>query len=802
MPANNNPYGGPSYSFYKRGQTDAGVPTYDFFKGEEDEAPSLTLPQGGYADQFITKIPERNEPDMRLAQNGSSASGAATSAPPKNYSDPNDEPPPAATPAAPRSTAPVTAATSAPPKNYSDPNDPPPSAPPPAAAKPTPGGGGGAPPPWRPAPAAAPAAPPPGPLDDPFNKNLDAVQTRGESSTQESGTRRVLSPGSEAEYQDKVARKQEELEKLQLREGAVSFLQDQARQAELQKIPVERQYDARERALEAERQKRVDEIEKELEQERLKSKNPNDFWDSRDTKSSIALGIGMALGAFGTRPGEENQGTRVLNDAMNRHMRNREETVRKLYEKRGRTRENYADMQARLEAERRQALKQIQYQVADFVLQSENPRVRAAAKKQIRDEINANTDLREMVRRDASSAPPAGAEGEANVASKMAPDPRLKMDVPPAGSTAAAPSGGAPGGPSTAAARDLLGKAGAGIAKGAAAAKDTVSKYGNKAIDKLLDSDLSVLDPPPPGTPDKYGLLSPEGRLKQAEQDDRAALEYQRDYVMQRQRRGDAPPGPGELPEPSEKVTRRVYEIGKAQQAALDAVNKPARPPAPPPTLQNKRDAVLIDQLGAARAATGGLPPGTPPTRNSTPNIPQVAQPVDAGMMQSRPEAPGQLTRSTPAPFVDARKEALQDLRRFNQEGIDYREGRRKEPPKPMKEEYIKELFSGQKPEAPAKGRKPPTEQNKRDKVLIDKELEAQRKKDAATFKEVLQKRKDIAVKLRRRDIAPKERATMETLDKQLGDLQKLMEKPATMERSKEPSKADSVLNEWRKQAR
>lgn len=750
MPANNNPYGGPSYSFYKRGQTDAGVPTYDFFKGDEDEAPSLTLPQGGYADQFITKIPERNEPDMRLAQN----------MPPQGA-----QPAPTGGAAAPAPPPPGSAGGGAP-------N----------------GGSGGKKAPedldfWTP-PAGLRAPTGSRSADfDPNSPDWDSRVTNTTGSSQESGTKRVLSKDAQTDIQRFEGMAAGSLNDIKLREGAVSFLQDQARQAELQKIPVERQYDDREKALEAERQKRVDEIEKELEQERLKSKNPNDFWDSRDTKSSIALGIGMALGAFATRPGEENQGARVLNDAMNRHMRNREEQVRKLYEKRGRTRENYADMQARLEAERRQALKQIQYQVADFVLQSENPRVRAAAKKQIRDEINAPANR------------PRG------------PDDISRVEAPAGGtpfggsSGPGGASGGAPGS-STDAARDFLGKAGAGIAKDAAAAKDTVSKYGNKVIDKLLDSDLSVLDPPPPGTPDKYGLLSPEGRLKQAEQDDRAALEYQRDYVMQRERRGDAPPGPGELPEPSEKVTRRVYEIGKAQQAALDAMNKPARPPAPPPTLQNKRDAVLIDQLGAARAATGGLPPGTPPTRNATPNIPQVAQPVDAGMMQSLPEAPGQLTRSTPAPFVDARKEALQDLRRFNQEGIDYREGRRKEPPKPMKEEYIKELFSGQKPEAPAKGRKPPTEQNKRDKVLIDKELEAQRKKDAATFKEVLQKRKEIATKLRRRDIAPKERATMEALDKQLGDLQRLFEKPATMERSKEPSKADSVLNEWRKQAR
>jgi hypothetical protein len=749
MPTNNNPYGGPSYSFYKRGQTDEGVPTYDFFKGDADEAPSLTLPQGGYADQFITKIPERNEPDMRLAQNG--AGGDAGTDKPVGGAAGGA----AGTPQPDGGAGGKNGTGGEPPKPLGGDTTPPK----PPGTSPIPGFGGSFGGDGGPIPTA------------------EQIRKEAQGSSSESGTRGVLSPNDETALKDAWKWRDEGLREQQRADLARKVYEDNAREWQFSKLWKEREFDKKDVDLERDRAARVDEIEKELEQERLKSKNPNDFWDSRDTKSSIALGIGMALGAFATRPGEENQGARILNDAMSRHMRNREETVRKLYEKRGRTRENYADMQARLEAERRQALKQIDYQVQDQIARSLNPLDRAQFNK--------------MVAQSRQGGAPPSRAGAASGGTPFG----------GSGSPGGAPANTAPGS-STDAARDLLGKAGAGIAKGAAAAKDTVSKYGNKAIDRLLDSDLSVLDPPPPGTPDKYGLLSPEGRLKQAEQDDRAALEYQRDYVMQRQRRGDAPPGPGELPEPSEKVTRRVYEIGKAQQAALDAMNKPARPPAPPPTLQNKRDAVLIDQLGAARAATGGLPPGTPPTRNATPNIPQVAQPVDAGMMQSRPEAPGQLTRSTPAPFVDARKEALQDLRRFNQEGIDYREGRRKEPPKPMKEEYIKELFSGQKPEAPAKGRKPPTEQNKRDKVLIDKELEAQRKKDAATFKEVLQKRKDIAVKLRRRDIAPKERATMETLDKQLGDLQKLMEKPATMEPGKEPSKADSVLNEWRKQAR
>jgi hypothetical protein len=55
------------YNSYRRETNPAGVPVYNLYEDDGD-APSLTLPQGGAADQFVLTIPERE--DMRLAKGG------------------------------------------------------------------------------------------------------------------------------------------------------------------------------------------------------------------------------------------------------------------------------------------------------------------------------------------------------------------------------------------------------------------------------------------------------------------------------------------------------------------------------------------------------------------------------------------------------------------------------------------------------------------------------------------------------------------------------------------------------------
>jgi len=86
------------YNSYRRETNPAGVPVYNLYEDESD-APSLTLPQGGAADQFVLTIPERE--DARLAQNqsgGEQMSRADTPPPMSPAPAPADPRPPPAPP--------------------------------------------------------------------------------------------------------------------------------------------------------------------------------------------------------------------------------------------------------------------------------------------------------------------------------------------------------------------------------------------------------------------------------------------------------------------------------------------------------------------------------------------------------------------------------------------------------------------------------------------------------------------------------------------------------------------------------
>lgn len=166
-------------------------------------------------------------------------------------------------------------------------------------------------------------------------------------------------------------------------ESRAAMAQEKAK-ADAAALDLERQRGARDAEFQARQdastrlfQEETARIEKELEQERLKQKDPKDFWASRSDGEKVALGIFMALGAVGgALTGDAGAAGRVIDGAMKAHMARREKNVNALVAKRGRGKEDFDLKNAALAAERATAMRQIDDQVKAAVAQGQNPILR------------------------------------------------------------------------------------------------------------------------------------------------------------------------------------------------------------------------------------------------------------------------------------------------------------------------------------------------------------------------------------------------------------------------------------------
>ena len=392
----------PSYSYYKRSTSDKGVPVYNFYTGAEEDpnTPSFIAPTGGFADSFVNRLEDRTDPpaeayadpgmslppkygeyDQRIAQQGATPPGKD----------------PAAAPPAPSMSLPDAPVTPEDPPNQSVQ---PPAQTPAAPATPA-GTGTGVGIPRRGLPrdrGAAPFRAPTtrvGALADEVaqGKHGDlSITTEGSSSSQESGEKRIYTP----EAQEIINRLNERMDKQEAAfaeaEQARRYHEDEARKLEYSKRAVDEEFDKKAAELEKKRLEAVQKYHDESEAARKALKDPKDYWKDKGVGSQILMGIAVALGAFGTRPGEENQGVKILNDALDNHMRMRENQYRKALEGRDITNEEYSLMQQRLAVDRIQALKQVHYQVADQIAQSLNPTYR----KEFMDDALADIDSLEV----------------------------------------------------------------------------------------------------------------------------------------------------------------------------------------------------------------------------------------------------------------------------------------------------------------------------------------------------------------------------------------------------------------------
>lgn len=393
----------PIYSYYKRSTSDKGVPMYNFYTGAEEDpnTPSFTAPTGGFADSFVNKLEDRTDPPA------DAYADPGMSLPPKygeydqrialqsGDADPNGKDP-AAAPPAPSMSLPDAPATPA-----AEPNQ---SVQPPAQTPATgtgTGATGGVGIPRRGLPGDRGAAPFRAPttrvgaLADEVaqGKHGDlSITTEGSSSSQESGEKRIYTP----EAQEIINRLNERMDKQEAAfaeaEQARRYHEDEARKLEYSKRAVDEEFDKKAAELEKKRLEAVQKYHDESEAARKALKDPKDYWKDKGVGSQILMGIAVALGAFGTRPGEENQGVKILNDALDNHMRMRENQYRKALEGRDITNEEYSLMQQRLAVDRIQALKQVHYQVADQIAQSLNPTYR----KEFMDDALADIDSLEV----------------------------------------------------------------------------------------------------------------------------------------------------------------------------------------------------------------------------------------------------------------------------------------------------------------------------------------------------------------------------------------------------------------------
>ena len=185
---------------------------------------------------------------------------------------------------------------------------------------------------------------------------------------------KVLDPAALAEF-DAAARAEAE--------SRAAMAEEKAK-ADAAALDLERQRGAKDAEFQARQdastrlfQEETARIEKELEQERIKQKDPKDFWASRSEGEKVALGIFMALGAVGgALTGDAGAAGRVIDGAMKAHMARREKNVNALVAKRGRGKEDFDLKNAALAAERATAMRQIDDQVKAAVAQGQNPILR------------------------------------------------------------------------------------------------------------------------------------------------------------------------------------------------------------------------------------------------------------------------------------------------------------------------------------------------------------------------------------------------------------------------------------------
>jgi len=181
-----------------------------------------------------------------------------------------------------------------------------------------------------------------------------------------------------------VLQAQQDLERIgSEKTRAMARAEDEARQLEGKKAGIEGSSTEKQRAALTRFQAAAAQRDAEIEEERRRLKNPGDYWEDRSTRSDVLMSLGLALSAVGGAiAGQESQASRVLDDAMKAHLERRQKNIDLLLGARGRSREDYIQEAAMLEAEGVNALKQVQYQIADTLARGKNPIIRQALMQQ------------------------------------------------------------------------------------------------------------------------------------------------------------------------------------------------------------------------------------------------------------------------------------------------------------------------------------------------------------------------------------------------------------------------------------
>jgi len=181
-----------------------------------------------------------------------------------------------------------------------------------------------------------------------------------------------------------VLQAQQDLERIgSEKTRAMARAEDEARQLEGKKAGIEGTNTEKQRAALTRFQEAATKRDAEIEEERRRLKNPGDYWEDRSTRSDVLMSLGLALSAVGGAvAGQESQASRVLDDAMKAHLERRQKNIDLLLGARGRSREDYIQEAAMLEAEGVNALKQVQYQIADTLARGKNPIIRQALMQQ------------------------------------------------------------------------------------------------------------------------------------------------------------------------------------------------------------------------------------------------------------------------------------------------------------------------------------------------------------------------------------------------------------------------------------
>lgn len=184
---------------------------------------------------------------------------------------------------------------------------------------------------------------------------------------------KVIDPAAIAEWEAAQAAAQQSAGDM-----ARAKAESEARALDLQKRAAEKEneIEARKGAASRLAQEEQLKIEARLEEQRRRLENPTrDFWEGEGTAGQVAASIALALGnaADALRGGKGDAASKVLQQAIDRHIGDRERQITLLERQRGRSKEAGAEAQARLEAERITALRQIDDQVKQTLAAGLNP---------------------------------------------------------------------------------------------------------------------------------------------------------------------------------------------------------------------------------------------------------------------------------------------------------------------------------------------------------------------------------------------------------------------------------------------